>query len=67
MALLELKNISKSFKDGNARMNHVLRQLCFEVEQGDFVAVRGQSGAGKTTLLNVLGTLLLPDSGSPCL
>ncbi len=64
MALLELKNISKSFKDGNARMNHVLRQLCFEVEQGDFVAVRGQSGAGKTTLLNVLGTLLLPDSGS---
>ncbi|MBO7552792.1 MAG: ATP-binding cassette domain-containing protein [Bacteroidaceae bacterium] len=64
MALLELKNISKSFKDGNARMNHVLRQLCFEVEQGDFVAVRGQSGAGKTTLLNVLGTLLLPDSGT---
>ena len=64
MALLELKNICKSFKDGEARMNHVLRQLNLSVEQGDFMAIRGQSGAGKTTLLNILGTLLLPDSGT---
>ena len=53
MALLELKNICKSFKDGEARMNHVLRQLNLSVEQGDFMAIRGQSGAGKTTLLNI--------------
>jgi len=34
------------------------------VEKGDFVAIRGASGSGKTTLLSILGTLLLPDSGS---
>lgn len=64
MALIELNHISKHFQDGEARVNHVLRNLHLEVNKGDFLAVRGRSGAGKTTLLNILGTLLLPDEGS---
>jgi ABC-type lipoprotein export system ATPase subunit len=64
MYLLELNNINKSFKDGDARVNQVLRNLQLQVEHGDFIAIKGQSGAGKTTLLNILGTLLLPDDGS---
>lgn len=64
MALIELNHISKHYQDGEARVNHVLRNLHLEVNKGDFLAVRGRSGAGKTTLLNILGTLLLPDDGS---
>lgn len=64
MALLELNGICKSFQDGNVRENHVLRHLDMTIDAEDFIAIRGQSGAGKTTLLNILGTLLLPDTGT---
>lgn len=64
MALLKLSGIHKSFRDGKNRISHVLRGLDLEVEQGDFIAIKGASGSGKTTLLSILGTLLSPDEGS---
>ena len=64
MALIELKDINKSFRDGDARINHVLRGVNLSVECGDFVAIEGASGSGKTTLLNILGTLMEFDSGT---
>ena len=64
MALIELKDINKSFRDGDARINHVLRGVNLSVECGDFVAIEGASGSGKTTLLNILGTLIEFDSGT---
>lgn len=42
---------------------HALRDINLEVEQGQFVALRGRSGSGKTTLLNCLGGLDNPTSG----
>lgn len=62
--MIELNNISKSFQDGDKRVNHVLRGLSLQVANGEFIAIKGASGAGKTTLLNVMGTLLKPDSGT---
>lgn len=62
--MLQLKNIQKSYRDGENRFNHVLRGVNMEIEKGEFVAVKGRSGSGKTTLLSILGTLLSPDSGS---
>ena len=64
ISMIELNNISKSFQDGDKRVNHVLRGLSLQVANGEFIAIKGASGAGKTTLLNVMGTLLKPDSGT---
>jgi polar amino acid transport system ATP-binding protein len=59
MAVLEAKNLSKSF-GGTV----VLRDISFSMEQGEAVAIIGSSGSGKTTLLRCLNFLERPDSGS---
>lgn len=62
--LIKLTGIKKSYRDGENRLNNVLRGVGLEVEKGEFVAIKGASGSGKTTLLSILGTILLPDEGS---
>ena len=42
----------------------VFRNVSFEVEPGEFVAIVGQSGVGKSTLLNCLAGLDRWDAGS---
>lgn len=61
--MLQLTHIYKHFEDG-LQMRTVLSGLSLTVEDGEFVAITGESGAGKTTLLSILGTLLPPDEGS---
>ena len=41
----------------------VLRDVCFRVEKGEFVAILGPSGSGKTTLMNIIGCMDIADSG----
>jgi len=43
--------------------NHVLKQVCLDVQAGEFVTLLGASGSGKSTLLNVIAGLLHVDSG----
>ncbi len=59
MAILEVKNIHKSF--GN---NEVLKGIDFELEKGDVLVIIGSSGSGKTTLLRCLNFLELADRGT---
>ena len=60
--MLSLRKINKYYHVG-AHALHVLRDVDFDVAQGEFVAIMGQSGSGKSTLLNVLGILDEYDSG----
>ena len=62
--IIRLSEITKVYQDGNTHQNRVLQGIELSVGRGEFVAVRGASGSGKTTLLSILGTLLMPDSGS---
>lgn len=62
-ALIELKNITKTYKLGDEVLN-ALDNVSFSVEPGDFVAITGPSGSGKSTLANIIGGLDRPTSGS---
>lgn len=56
--ILEAKGICKSFEG-----SEVLRDISFQVEKGEFVAVMGQSGCGKSTLLYSLSGMDSPTGG----
>lgn len=62
MAFLELRNVCKSYGEGNAR-TEVLQDINLSMEEGEFVAIVGFSGSGKTTLISTIAGLIEPDSG----
>jgi len=62
MPLIEIKNLSKTFKLPK-RDVEVLRGINLEVKEGEFVLIFGPSGCGKTTLLNLILGLETPTSG----
>lgn len=58
MYVLEVKNISKRFGE-----TEVLKDVGFNLEKGEVIAIIGSSGSGKTTLLRCLNFLEKPDGG----
>ena len=62
MAILECKNIKKTYKTKNI-ITEALKGVNFSVEKGEFISIMGESGAGKTTLLNIIATLDKATSG----
>lgn len=56
--VLELKNITKRFTDAE-----VLKGICLQVREGQFVTLLGSSGCGKTTTLRIIAGLEMPDGG----
>ena len=58
MAILEVKNIRKTFEN-----TEVLKGINFSLEKGQVLSIIGSSGSGKTTLLRCLNFLETPDEG----
>lgn len=59
---LVVKDISKTFGEKSSK-TEVLKDINFEVKDGEFIILNGASGSGKTTLLTILGGLLSQTSG----
>jgi putative ABC transport system ATP-binding protein len=61
--IIEAKSLFKTYRRGR-EVIHALRNVDFQVNEGEFVSIIGPSGSGKTALLNVLGCLDVPSKGS---
>ena len=62
--MIDISNVCKSYSRGENSSVHALRDVSFQVEASEFLAIRGPSGSGKSTLLNILGCLDVPTSGT---
>ncbi|MBQ8622939.1 MAG: ABC transporter ATP-binding protein [Oscillospiraceae bacterium] len=63
MAIIEIKDLRKTYKLGNERV-HALKRINLTIEKGEICCVLGTSGSGKSTLLNMLAGLEKPTKGS---
>jgi ABC-type dipeptide/oligopeptide/nickel transport system ATPase subunit len=65
MSLLKVENISYSVtvKDETKKQFDILKNVSFEVENGEILGICGESGGGKSTLAKVIAGLIKPDNG----
>lgn len=61
MDILKVSNLSKVY--GSKVVSNALKDISFNIEDGEFVGIMGPSGSGKTTLLNLISTIDKPTSG----
>ena len=62
--VIEVKHLYKTYfmEGGNSQL--VLKDINFQIKEGEFVAIMGPSGSGKSTLLRLLNRLIEPTSGN---
>src|SRR5687768_11208151 len=60
--LINMENIWRTYQMGTEEL-HALRDVSFQVEKGEYLAIIGPSGSGKSTLMNLIGCLDSPTKG----
>lgn len=60
--MIDLQNIYKIYETGDVQV-HALDGISLHIDEGEFVAIVGQSGSGKSTCMNIIGCLDIPTSG----
>ena len=60
---LELKHVSHIYQEGSAKESYALRDICLNVNEGEFLGIAGHTGSGKSTLIQHFNGLLKPTSG----
>lgn len=63
MAVLELKQVKKTFGSGHKQVE-AMKETNFSADRGELIAIIGPSGSGKSTFLTIVGGLLTPTSGA---
>ena len=61
--MIELKNVSKTYKSKRAANTTALKDISIKFPEKGLVFILGKSGSGKSTLLNIIGGLDKYDSG----
>ena len=61
--LIEFKDVYKIYQMGDTAV-HALDGVSLTIDEGEFVAIVGQSGSGKSTAMNIIGCLDVPTSGT---
>lgn len=60
--MIQCRNITKIYENaGNETV--ALKNVSFDIQEGEFVAIMGPSGSGKSTLMNIIGALDSPTGG----
>lgn len=62
--LIEVVNVSKSYRTGERQELLVLEEVNFRMNEGEIVAILGKSGSGKSTLLRIIAGLIQPTEGN---
>ena len=62
MSLIEIKNLSYKYEN-NDKFPYALKDINLSIDEGDFIAIIGNTGSGKSTLIKHMNALLKPTSG----
>jgi len=60
--MIDLVDVYKIYQTGDTTV-HALDGITLHIDDGEFVAIVGQSGSGKSTCMNMIGCLDVPTSG----
>ncbi|MDO5018498.1 MAG: ABC transporter ATP-binding protein [Lagierella massiliensis] len=61
--MIQVKKVNKIYIAGEEKL-HVLKDVSFNVQKGEFVGIMGESGSGKSTLMNIIGFIDRKFSGN---